>query len=184
MKKLFFILLIVIGILSGYLFTLYLYPSSAITKLPIFHIKLQPKAIRIPTLGIQASIESVGKEPDGKMGNPKNTDNVGWYSLGPTAGERATVVMDGHYDSHTGPAVFYKLAELSVGDEIAVTNVLGKEYRYEVYDIRSYPKDEFPIEEVFGNTGEARLNLITCEGVFSKQSKTYSHRTVVFAKLK
>jgi sortase A len=49
--------------------------------------------------------------------------------------------------------------------------------------VERYPYNQFPLTEVFGDAEIPRLNLITCNGVWDKNSKNYSDRLVVYSKL-
>jgi LPXTG-site transpeptidase (sortase) family protein len=147
-------------------------------------IVAHPAVLRIPKLSIEAAVESVGQDSRGNMDVPKMAQNVGWYNLGAMPGEQGNAVMAGHLDTVTGaPAVFYDLAKLQLGDGLTVEDEHGNEYRFTVTEKRTYPTDEFPLQEVFGTTEKFRLNLITCSGSFDSTAKNYSHRTVIYSEL-
>lgn len=46
-----------------------------------------------------------------------------------------------------------------------------------------YPAESFPLVQVFGPSEKPMLNLITCEGTYSREKRNYSHRTVIFSEL-
>lgn len=144
-----------------------------------------PVKIQIPKIGVNAEIESVGLDKQNKMDVPKLAENVAWYNLGVKPGEKGSAVMAGHLDKITGaPAVFYKLSTLTPGDKITVVNRSGDNLIFKVTRISKYPDKQFPLQEVFaGPTDTARLNLITCEGVFDQKTKNYSDRVVVYSEL-
>lgn len=143
-----------------------------------------PSVLSIPKLGIEATVESVGLDAKKNMDVPKLAQNVGWYNLGVKPGEKGNAVMAGHLDTATGaPAVFYKLDELQIGDEVSVKDEVGNEYTYMVTGKRTYVADTFPLQEVFGATEKYRLNLITCSGQFNNAANNYSHRTVIYSEL-
>lgn len=158
--------------------TLSVISSSAEAKEPI--------SFSMSALGIEnVIVESVGLDSENKMDVPKNSDNVGWYNLGAKPGQKGSVVMAGHLDKKTGePAVFYDIKKLKPGDELKITDADDKEFTYLVTKIQSYELSKFPLQEVFGSNDKARLNLITCEGTFDKNSDLYSHRLVVYSELK
>lgn len=146
---------------------------------------LEPVSFAIPKIGVKAGVEYVGLNSKGAMDIPKNDENVAWYNLGVKPGEAGNAVMAGHYDKKTGaPAVFYEINKLAEGDDINVEDKSGKIYNFTVTKIASYPLEKFPLQEVFGESSNHRLNLITCEGVYDKSSKLYSHRLVVYSELK
>jgi len=144
-----------------------------------------PTKVYIPKMGITAEIESVGLALDGRMDVTKDVYNVGWYMYGPKPGQVGSAVMTGHFDTPTGaPSVFYNLYKLKPGDEFSVQDDLGTVRQFVVEKSVIHPDDNFPIDEVFSQNDAARLNLITCMGTFDKATKTYSHRLVVYSKLK
>lgn len=143
-----------------------------------------PVRLVISKIGVDAAVESVGLDAEERMDVPKRVENVAWYNLGMRPGQKGNAVIAGHYDTVTGaPAVFYDLTQVAPGDEISVTDINNKTYRYTVTDIQVYPYDRFPLQEVFGAQTTARLNLITCEGSFDSVTRNYSHRTVVYSEL-
>ncbi len=145
----------------------------------------KPSNFSIPSLNVNASVESVGLDKKGNMDVPKDDMNVAWYNLGYKPGEKGSAVLAGHYDTRNGgPAVFNKLNQLKEGESIFINDAEGNKLEYEVEDIKTYPFDKFPLNEVFASDDEYRLNLITCEGTFNKSARNYSHRTVVYSKLK
>ena len=94
----------------------------------------------------------------------------------------ATAIIDGPIDSYEdGPSVFYRLGALQPGDEVMVTRSDGLVAVFRVDAVRVYPKDEFPITLVYGPTPHATLRLITCGGVFDRNSGSYEDNIVVFA---
>jgi len=146
---------------------------------------LEPVSFSIPKLGIEGvEIESVGLDKQNRMDIPKGEDNVAWYNLGAKPGENGNAVIAGHFDKKTGaPAVFYNIGKLVPGDELITTDRSGKESKFIVTQVVTYPLETFPLEEVFGLSNKQRLNLITCEGTYNKSSKLYSHRLVVYSEL-
>lgn len=144
----------------------------------------QPVSISIPKINIEAAVEEVGLDKNYAMDIPADENNAAWYKLGVKPGELGNSVIAGHFDKKNGkPAIFYKLGELEKGDELIVKDSSGKKLTFKVTYSQSYNLDEFPLKAVFGMHTKPRLNLITCEGVYDKQSKLYSHRLVVYSEL-
>ena len=54
---------------------------------------------------------------------------------------------------------------------------------FKVSDVKQFPRDSFPTQEIYGNIDYAGVRLITCGGVFNRQTHQYSHNTVVYASL-
>jgi LPXTG-site transpeptidase (sortase) family protein len=171
-----------------------LYTPSQIQalSLPSIHLPFQvvvyhkvgiPLYLTIPKLGITTAIETVGMDTEGAMDVPKDPYHVGWYKLGTKPGEVGRAVLDGHYDTKTGPGAFYTLKKLEVGDTIIITDSTNNEYTFVVKDKKLFSDSDFPISAVFGTDTKAKLNLITCGGVWDTASQVYSKRLVVFTEL-
>ncbi|TGB01650.1 class F sortase [Halobacillus salinus] len=143
-----------------------------------------PTRIRIPSIDVDAKIESVGVLDNGEMGVPEDPLKAGWFEPGTQPGNRGNAVIAGHVDSKTGPAVFYHLDQMKKGDEFTVTGKDGKEKTYVVQKLESYPQYNSPIEKIFGSTNEKRLNLITCTGEFIRDKGGHQDRLVVYSTLK
>ncbi|KAA0544604.1 class F sortase [Bacillus sp. BGMRC 2118] len=147
-------------------------------------VGIEPKMIEIPAIGVKTKIEKVGRTDNGEMEVPKGMDTVGWFEPGPMPGERGNAVMAGHVDSKTGPAVFYKLDQLKIGDEITVTGVKGESKVFVVTNMKSYPRKEAPVEDIFDFSYSSQLNLITCSGEFDRVQQTHKERLVIYTTLK
>lgn len=143
----------------------------------------EPETFVIPKLGIEAQVEVVGLDEKGNMDVPKEDMNVAWYKYGPKPGEIGSSVIAGHLDSPTGPAIFYNLPSLVIGDILEVIDEEGEKQEFIVTDIKFYEDKAFPIGDVFTKNDKARLNLITCAGTFDRNLKLYSHRLVVYSEL-
>lgn len=142
-----------------------------------------PATIEIPAINVKTRIEEVGTLTDGRMDVPKDPDNVGWYEPGTLPGAPGNAVLAGHVDDLTSPAVFYDLHKLKKGDKIKVTDNEGQTLIFEVYDQKTFPRLDAPIEEIFGFSFASTLNLITCSGDFDPETTERAERTVVYTKL-
>lgn len=146
--------------------------------------QVSPQKLQIDKLGIEVDVETVGKDEEGGMALPSEDVLVGWWKFGAGPGEMGSMVIAGHVDREEGGrGVFYDLERLDVGDQVEVYSSDGNHLTYEVYDKKFYLTERFPLEEVFGNHQEARLNLITCSGKFDEEAKDYENRLVIFTKL-
>ena len=144
---------------------------------------MTPRVLRIPKLGIVASIEHLGVTPTQQMDVPKHADNVGWYKFGPKPSEYGNAVIAGHLDTPSGkPAVFYKLRDLSYGDRVEVESVDGIVSVFEVEGSDVIPYSAFPRDFVFNARAGTNLNLITCGGVWDPVEKVYNSRIVVYTR--
>lgn len=143
-----------------------------------------PLRLKIPVLGVDAAVQDVGVAKSGRMAVPTNYADVGWYRYGPAAGEQGNAVFDGHVDNGFGRlGVFARLHMLRKGDEVSVVYKDGREARFVVEEVAAYQTAEVPLEEIFSESGPPKAVLITCEGTFDPESKTYDRRLVVYARL-
>jgi sortase A len=142
-----------------------------------------PHSLEIPKLNLNIPVINVGLDDDERMSAPEGFWEVGWFKYGPRPGEPGSSVLAGHLDSPTGPAVFYKLGQLTPGDLIYVNDVEGRQMTFEVIEVALYSDQTFPLELVFGRSDGVRLNLITCAGTYDTNARNYSDRLVVFTKL-
>ncbi|MEO3746328.1 class F sortase [Plantactinospora sp. B5E13] len=144
----------------------------------------EPVKITIPKIKVNATIISVGLNADGTVQVPslKQAHLAGWYKVGVSPGEIGNAVVVGHVDSAAmGPAVFFRLGALKPGDRIQVTRADGSVVRFAVDTVRSYPKTAFPAELVYGSSDDARLQVVTCGGVFDRKKGSYPNNIVVSA---
>lgn len=161
--------------------------SGSINIVSDFPLRIvsSPVKIKIPKIGIEANIESVGLDGFGRMDVPQNVLDIAWYNLGVKPGEKGNAVFAGHFDKPDGsPAVFFKLDSLEKGDRIDILDQNGKTQEFIVTEKRVVSTDKFPLQEVFGETDQVRVNLITCGGEWNKEKKEYSERTIIFAEIK
>jgi sortase A len=146
-------------------------------------VALVPNTISIPSIGVDTRITNVGILENGQMGVPENVDEVAWFEPGTKPGARGNAVMAGHVDSKTGPAIFFHLKKLKKGDEVIVAGQDGEKLTFKVVDKKAFPKDNAPVEKIFGYTSRKMLNLITCTGDFNQKQGTHVERLVVYTEL-
>jgi LPXTG-site transpeptidase (sortase) family protein len=141
-----------------------------------------PVRLKIPKIGVDALVEPVGLTPGGAMEAPRGGRNVGWLSSGTYPGDSGSAVIDGHF----GPwkngegSVFDALNTLEKGDSIYVENGKGEQQRFVVREWRIFAPDADATDVFSSDDDGVHLNLITCEGVWNKETKRYSGRLVVF----
>ncbi|MCF6138602.1 class F sortase [Pseudalkalibacillus berkeleyi] len=142
-----------------------------------------PVSIEIPSINVKTKVEHVGTLDDGRMDVPKDADNVGWYKPGTLPGAQGNSVIAGHVDDLTSPAVFYDLHKLKDGDKIIVKGKSGETLTFKVNQSKVYPRQDSPIENIFGYTYRSALNLITCTGDYDPKTTERAERLVVTAEL-
>lgn len=146
---------------------------------------VRPTRLRIPAIGVDTSLISLGLADDGTMQVPAGNayDLAGWYELGAAPGNVGPAVIAGHVDSERAPSVFYRLDDVEPGTEIFVTDAAGVERRFLADSREQHGKDTFPTERVYGPTTGAELRLITCGGIFDRSADSYEDNVIVFARL-
>ena len=142
-----------------------------------------PTRIEVPSIGVDSSLMGLGLDAQGAMQVPAEGFPAGWYTGAPTPGETGPAVIAGHVDWAGVPGVFFELANLVPGAEISVTREDGSIARFEVTEVTTFPKDEFPTDLVYGTLDFAGLRLITCGGAFDESASSYQDNVVAFAKL-
>lgn len=142
-----------------------------------------PVALRIPALGVDESLITLGLNSDETVEVPADYDKPGWYKFGPAPGQLGSAVILGHVDSHEGPAVFHRLKNLKAGDSVEVSLTDGNVARFAVTKVETYPKTEFPAEQVYGSHGDQTLQLVTCGGEFDPHARSYLSNVVAYTSL-
>lgn len=141
-----------------------------------------PLQLEISSIGVTAKIIPLGLDVDGKMDNPKEAMEVGWYSPGPVPGALGSAVLAGHRGLKIGPAIFDNLDKINVGDEVKVLDENGLELVFKVREKRIYNAlDKIP--EVWFREDGSHLNLITCSGKQNILTGSAENRLVVFTDL-
>ena len=143
-----------------------------------------PVLIKIPSINVNAKIESVGLTPTGAMDAPVGPKEVGWFSPGILPGDKGSSVMDGHSGwKNNIPAVFDDLYKVKIGDKIYIEDKNGSSITFIVREIKKYDPNADASDIFSSNDGKAHLNLITCAGFWNTILKSHSERLVVFADL-
>lgn len=144
----------------------------------------RPVKIMVPAIFIEAPVTGLGLDKKGHLGAPplSRPKLVGWYREGPSPGEAGTSLIVGHRDTETGPAIFLNLNALHRGDTVKVARADRLTAVFVVDEVKTYTKDKFPDDKVYGATGRPELRLMTCGGRFNKKNG-YSANVVVFAHL-
>lgn len=146
-------------------------------------VGIKPTSLEIPKLNVNAAIEDVGRIKNGQMGVPQDPENIGWFEPGILPGAQGNAVMAGHIDSLTGPSVFYELDKLEKGDEIIVRGEDNVSLSFMVTGTEVYPRNDSPVNEIFGFNYSSGLTLITCTGEYNRNVKTHEERLVVYTEL-
>ena len=143
-----------------------------------------PVRIDIPAIKVHARIIPLGLNRNGSVQVPplSKASQAGWYDRGPMPGQHGAAAILGHVDAKgIGPAVFYELGNLRPGAKVYITLRDGRTVVFEIYSVALYPKTRFPTAKVYGYTTWPTLRLITCGGLFDRQTGHYRGNVVAFA---
>src|SRR5579859_6449182 len=141
----------------------------------------EPVSLVIPSIGVTTSLVHLGLTSSGALQVPSSTTVAGWYTGSPRPGAVGSAVIAGHIDSVIGPGIFYRLSQLQRGDRVYVRRADGTLAAFEVTQVQSYAKDDFPTSAVYGPVPDPELRLITCGGTFDYSTRSYLSNTVVYA---
>ena len=147
----------------------------------------KPVTLDIPSIDVHSVVQHLGQAADGALEVPApgpHYDEAAWYRYSPTPGSLGPAIVYGHIDSAAdGPSVFFRLGELRRGDHVSITRAGGSIVVFEVDEVHSYAKDNFPTELVYGDIDHAGLRILTCGGAFDDSTGHYLDNIVVFASL-
>jgi hypothetical protein len=142
--------------------------------------QVPPVVLKIPAIGVDATVFPVGEDIEGAMDVPPTPDTVAWWSLGAGTGVPGNVVLAAHVDWGGRLRVFGLLHRLGPGDLIVVVDEQLREYSYQVI-WSEWLDASAPTEPIFSNSDVAEVTLITCGGVFDQSTRQYVDRLVVRA---
>ncbi|MGE6575107.1 class F sortase [Paenibacillus xylanexedens] len=143
----------------------------------------KPVRICIPTVQMSTKLVPVGLQLDGRLGVPESSLLAGYFKDGVMPGEPGNALIAGHVDDYKGPGVFYPLKKLKPD---ALVFLFDAEHRYltfRVEQVEAYFTKEAPLDRIFGDTNDSRLNLITCTGIYNRNKKEHEQRLVVYTRL-
>lgn len=146
----------------------------------------EPTRLIVEKAGVDTPLIRLGVQEDGTVGVPKGDPGApaGWYEYSPTPGEVGPSVYLGHVYDTGGEGVFIDLNVLVPGDRVRVPRKDGTEAVFEVYKAEYYGKgrEEFPTEQVYGNTAGPEIRLITCDG-YDPATGHWNDNLVVYGRL-
>jgi sortase (surface protein transpeptidase) len=144
-----------------------------------------PVSLKIPSIGVDASVISVGLNPDGTVAVPPIEADApaAWYDGSPTPGQTGPSVILGHVTvGRFGDGVFLRLGQLRPGDRIEVRRQDGSTAVFSVDRVQTVDKSAFPTSAVYGNVDRPALRLITCGGPHLSGGG-YPDNVIVYASL-
>ncbi|MFC4853004.1 class F sortase [Actinophytocola glycyrrhizae] len=143
----------------------------------------RPVWIDVPGIRAHSSLVPLGLNADRTVEVPPVDQpmQAGWYKHSPAPGQTGPSVVLGHVNGGGHDGIFARLHELKPGDEIRIGREDKQVTRFVVERIEQFPKTEFPAGQVYGDTKEPELRLITCGGSFDKAANSYRDNVIVFA---
>lgn len=141
-------------------------------------IRPNPLRVRARSAGIDVALDLLSMTPSKELEVPKDPTRAGWWR---SAKKQSPIVLVGHVDSLTGPAVFYRVRDMKRGDDIVLTLSDGSTQTFVVTLKEQFRKDSFPTDSVY-RAGSGELRLVTCGGSFNRRSRHYVDNVVVFAR--
>ncbi len=159
-------------------------PPFATPARPSWQPGSPPTHVAIPSIDLSAPVipEVVTA---GALGIPPSLTTVGWWSGGAGIGASSgTTVLAAHVDGRIGgvPTMgsLFWLKTVSLGATVVVTTSTGTA-NFRVVARQLINKPALPFSEIFTDSGEPRLVLITCGGAFNSTTDQYASNVVVWA---
>jgi LPXTG-site transpeptidase (sortase) family protein len=145
-------------------------------------VEFQPRLLILPG-GARAPVEPAATVK-GVLEVPEDVQHVGWWDGSAYAGEPfGSTVIAGHVDSANGGAGFFaRLQRIKIGDVVTVRNDEHRQ-RYKITSTQTIARQALATHSrAFDQTGDHRLVLITCTGVFRPDRGGYESNLVVIGK--
>jgi len=153
------------------------------TAAPATRSTAVPTRVLIPTISVDAPLETLERDAKGVLQPPERWADAGWYANGAVPGDTGAAVIAGHLDTTKRAAVFVNLRRLRPGDRVDVRMSDHRTLRFTVTSARVVQKALFPTSAVYGATPDPELRLITCSEPFDEVHGVYADNLVVFATL-
>ena len=141
----------------------------------------------IPSVGIDAPLSLKVVGTDGQMPNPNGPTDVAYYdfsawpNLGGAPGKGGNIVVAGHVDYiRYGPAVFWRLHEIGVGDVVTIKMKDGTESSYKIEFNKHIVVGSADWTGIVAATADESITLITCGGQF--EAGHYNSRQIVWGR--
>lgn len=144
-----------------------------------------PVSFAIPAIDAGSELMRLLLRDDGSLAVPPAEPGspAAWYAHSPSPGQMGPAVLLGHVNATDGSGgVFARLTELEPGDTIEVEREDGTLAVFAVDRGVAYGTDEFPTDEVYGDTEAPELRLITCDG-YNAFTRTFEENYIVYATL-
>lgn len=146
----------------------------------------EPYRLVIDKLGVDAPVAPFGLDENAVPLVPYEAQLVAWYTFSSYPGSGDNAVFAGH-KTWRGEAVFFRLEELSGGDQIVLRGEDGAELVYQVSELTVVDSNDPSAARWMDPTGANTITLITCGGerfyTDTLAGADYTHRVIVRADL-
>lgn len=141
-----------------------------------------PKYIKLPSISTEGYMQNVGVDQHTQIAVPNNTHLAGWFVNSARPGQKGLSIIDGHVTGRQNDGIFRHLSNLKQNDEFSVEMGNGDIKRYRV--TRTFAVAVADVPSILFSQDpniERQLNLITCTGVFDRQSRQYNQRMIIYS---
>ncbi len=144
-----------------------------------------PLRVRVPSIAADSSLVPVGVDAQNRVDVPPVSQpmQAAWYSRSPTPGAVGPAVVLGHVNGDGRRGIFANLDEVQPGQQVEIDRADGRTAVFTVYRVATVPKNAFPTAEVYGNTPDAQLRLVTCGGDLDETQHSYLSNVIVYGTL-
>jgi hypothetical protein len=158
-------------------------PPSVVAAVPT--TSSAPLRVRVTSIGADSSLVPVGLDAQNRVDVPPVSQpmQAAWYSRSPTPGAIGPSVVLGHVNGDGRRGVFADLEDVRPGQQVEIDRADGRTAVFTVYRVATEPKNAFPTAEVYGNTPDAQLRLVTCGGDLDETRHSYLSNVIVYATL-
>lgn len=142
----------------------------------------QPRMIHMPSIEASGPIQKVGVTKSNAIAVPTNVNFAGWYTKSAKPGYPGLSVIDGHVSGKYKPGIFKQLQKLNKGDTYEVEYGDNSRRTFRVVERKKLPTKEASSYLLDKRSDiERQLNLITCDGVYDRETKQYDQRLIVIS---
>ncbi|WP_404434057.1 class F sortase [Microbacterium lacus] len=158
--------------------------STAPAVLPAPAQSVPPVRMKMPDLGVDMPVTSVGVEQSGQMELPVDPAVAGWYRFGADAvSTEGNVVLAAHVDAPDYPiGPLSRLRDAGAGSTVVVEASDGTSVTYAIESVTYYEKSTLPTDQLFAREGAKTLVIITCGGPFDSSTGSYRDNVVAIAR--
>ncbi len=172
---------------TGGIYDIPLPPGSVASPTPGPPLRDRPFRMVIPKIGVDAPVFTYGLDAFNVPEVPLNAVDVAWYDFSAKPGTGSNAVFSGHV-TWNGPAVFYQLESLVVGDQVVLRGEDGTQVVYTVTEVFLVDPNDPASLSVMAPTPSDTITVITCGGTFfytgdPQFGGDYTQRRIVKASL-